>query len=75
MSETRSVYARLPELAQRWGVTERTIYRWVAQGRISGTAIPFPYSRTGRRLGWTQSQIADIEADMIAARMLRATAS
>lgn len=75
MSAPRTIYVWLPELAGRWGITERTLYRWLDKGQIADTGIPLPYSRVGRRYGWTESQIADIEAAMIRADILAGPAA
>jgi hypothetical protein len=64
MSAPRAVYIWLPELAQRWGLTERTLRRWAAKGEIGDTGVIFTYSRVGRRYGWTLEQVIDLEAEM-----------
>ena len=70
MSEIRTVYVWMPELAQRWGVTERTIRRWITKGSIPEAGIAFHFSRVGHRYGWTESQIADLEDAMISRGVL-----
>jgi excisionase family DNA binding protein len=55
------IYLTTHDLAKRWGVSERTIYRWAKEG-IPGSGEGLPYMKLGRRLAWTAAQVSDIEA-------------
>lgn len=65
MSEPRAatVYLTIGDLAARWGVSTRTIERWIKTG-IPGTTSPFPFSQIGRKVRWTHEQVCDIEQAM-----------
>jgi hypothetical protein len=61
---TATIYLWVPDLAERWGVTERTIRRWLRDNEIGKTGVVFTHSRVGRKYAWTESQVADLEAEM-----------
>jgi transposase-like protein len=57
------MYHSVHDLARRWDVSEPTIRRWLRQG-IPGSLEPFGYSRLGRAIRWSDSQLEQIEAAM-----------
>lgn len=50
-------------ICQRWGITRRTLNRWLADG-IPGTREPIPHLRLGRALRFSEAQVRYIEAAM-----------
>jgi predicted DNA-binding transcriptional regulator AlpA len=60
---SKTIYLEARDLAERWGVSERSIWRWVKSG-IPNTAEPFPFCQVGRKTRWTEDQVRDIEAAM-----------
>jgi predicted site-specific integrase-resolvase len=61
------------DLCARWGIHRKTLSRWMSKGYIPGTKEAFPFMRVGRKLRWSDDQIAHIEARM--ARRVRKKAS
>lgn len=51
MAETKHLFT-VEELAQEFRVTPRTIYAWIADGKLAG-------SRVGRRWLFTEKQVSD----------------
>lgn len=57
------MYYRVRDLADHWGVSQCTIYRWLSKG-VPGSLRPFPYTRMGRGIRWSPAQLEQIEHDM-----------
>ena len=57
------MYYRTRDLAARWGVSERTIRRWLARG-IPGSLRPLRYTQLGRALAWSESQVEQAEQEL-----------
>lgn len=58
---TEKIWAK--EFCEFFEIHRKTLTRWIDSGRIPGTKVAFPFSRSGRRVYFTQEQFnAIIEA-------------
>lgn len=57
----KTTYLDVNEVAALFGVSRRTVYRWLRDG-IPNTTDPFPYCQVGRKVRWTPEQVADVKA-------------